>query len=343
MTLADGYQLNASGTRQNFNAYNGAMPAFTFRAFGGANAKLALPHPTLMATGVGVVVGRAALDMPTPMLAAAGFGGSVGEASLILTGGYTVRAFSGAVVAVTLQDGYTLHASGTAGSVGGAALTMPLFELTAAGSVNGLSSAVLTMPMLRPVPSGVARLTLPYGFALFAAGSATVAVTYEAYAVNLLTALDRNPQNQYDPDVREVTHYTNFPFNQIVRFNNHYYGVADDGLYLLEGDTDNGTAIPWKFRTTLTDAGSKQKKRIKSLYFGARLHSQVTVTLVVGEKQDQEYSYTTPRDATAQSYRQKFGKGIKTRYFAIEVGDTAGNFAEFDALDTEREILERTL
>ena len=80
-------------------------------------------------------------------------------------------------------------------------------------------------------------------------GTAVVAVTYEAYAVNL-------QHKGTDSPVDEITRYTNFPFERIVRYQNSYFGVAADGLYLLEGTTDHATpatTIPWEFKTHLTD------------------------------------------------------------------------------------------
>ena len=79
-----------------------------------------------------------------------------------------------------------------------------------------------------------ARSCSPMG-SLTAVARAVVAVVYEAYAVNLRRAR-RCPTS--------VTRYTDYPFNQIVRFKGRYLGVADDGLYELGGDTDYDATTP---------------------------------------------------------------------------------------------------
>ena len=120
----------------------------------------------------------------------------------------------------------------------------------------------------------------------------------------------------------EVTRYTNFPFTHIVRYQNSYFGANENGLFLLEGTTDYAatpTAIPWAFKTAVTDFGYPEFKTIESAYIGGRLGPSETLTLYAGEgAQTQAYSYTTPRGELAQNYRQKFGKGIKNhRYYAL--------------------------
>jgi hypothetical protein len=115
-----------------------------------------------------------------------------------------------------------------------------------------------------------------------------------------------------------MTRYTNYPFDRIVRYKNSYFGMNSTGLYLLEGTTDNGTAISYEVKTAMTDFDSPQKKTVEMAYFGARFGA-ATISLHVGESGTESYSYTTPRGAAAQNYRQAFGRGIKSRYYALSV------------------------
>ena len=53
------------------------------------------------------------------------------------------------------------------------------------------------------------------------------------------------------------------------------------------------------------------------------------------------YSHTNPRGDDAQNYRQKFGKGIKDRYYAIGAsgtGDLTLDNLEFDIAQLTRRI-----
>jgi hypothetical protein len=167
-------------------------------------------------------------------------------------------------------------------------------------------------------------------------GGTAIVITYEAYAVNL--------KHRAAPGVEaidEVTRYTNFPFNQIVRHQERYYGVADNGLYLLGGDLDVATPIPWAFKTAMTDDKAEEKKTVRALRFSGRVGPAATVTLFSGESGNEAYTYTTPRDATPQNHREKLGRGIKGRYYAIGVaGDGA---LELDGLEPEVDTLTRKL
>lgn len=294
------------------NSLDYVLPAFTLTAFGGGNAAVSMPSALVSVTGVFNVVGRAEIVSPSAIVQASGFGGGLGSANLSVVEKFITTGFSGAIVSATIS-GITAAASGTSGSVGRAEVTLPLYELVASGTMQNWGEADITMPAIQRTPSGTAWLVLP-GFTLTAIGHAVVTATYEAYAVNLLHKGTNSP-------VDEVTHYTNFPFDRIVRYQNSYFGVAADGLYLLEGTTDHDTvpkAIPWSFRTHLTDFGDPREKTIVSAYFGGRLGRSEKVTLYVGEKETKAYTYTTPRGDTAQNYRQKFGRGLKARYQAVE-------------------------
>ena len=141
--------------------------------------------------------------------------------------------------------------------------------------------------------------------------------------------------------VDEVTHYTNFPFTHVVRYQNSYYGVNSTGLYLLEGTTDDGDPIEWAVQTAMEDFGSPRRKTVDSVYIEGRLGSATTVSLQSGEKTPNTYSHTTPRGATAQNHRQKLGRGVKERYHALGLagdGEFELDAVEFNERETNRRI-----
>jgi hypothetical protein len=148
-----------------------------------------------------------------------------------------------------------------------------------------------------------------------------VTATYEAYALNL-NHTPRYSAGQPVKPTDELTRYTNFPFRQIVRYKNSYFGVADDALYLLEGTTDDGALIDWNVQTAFSDFDSPNLKTINSAYFGGRFGPSTTISLLVSEASTEAYVYTTPLDDTAKNYRQPFGRGLKARYYAIAAEGT---------------------
>lgn len=156
-----------------------------------------------------------------------------------------------------------------------------------------------------------------------------------AYSINL------NHHPDAPQPVDEVTRYTGFAFERIVRFQGDYYGVASDGLYQLGGTTDDGTEIVATVKTCVDDFKAPEKKTVASAYLAGRLGPDATVTLHAGEDGAEAYDFTTPRGQLAQNHRQKFGRGVKHRYFAIGIA-TAGALS-LDSLELEISKLSRRM
>lgn len=291
------------------NALDVTAPSSSLVAYGGANSALRLPTPTTSLTATITGLARATLHSPSPTVAATGTVSGLGRSSPYLGMPMaTLVGYGGAVVSATTAVG-TVASTGATGGVGSVNATLPLFELTASTTAQSYGSAALISPALTAIAASRAYLIAP-GYELTAIGTAVVAVTYEAYALNLNHSAE-------GPD--ELTRYTNYPFTHIVRYKNSYFGAAADGLYLLEGTTDDGTDIAFDVKTHKTDFDTAQKKSIIDAFIGGRMGASATITLHVGETSSEAYSYTTPRGSTAQNYRQQFGKGIKNRYYAFEI------------------------
>lgn len=291
-------------------AANLTAPRPTLTVTTGANSRNTGPKQTLVTSGTVTGLASAALFAPEPTLGASGTVTMLGSAALSAPIQRLVG-YSGAVCSVSITGAATLTATGTTGAVGGAQLTAPLFELTATATAQNRGSALLTAPS--PALGGQARgFLIAPGATLTAIGTAVVTASYEAYALNL----NHTPRGGEQP-VDELTHFTNYPFTHVVRYQNSYFGANSTGLYLLEGTTDDGVPIPWEVQTAMTDFNTEQKKTVEMAYFGGRFGPASTVKLYVGEVGPTAYSYATPRDTSAQNYRQAFGRGLKSRYYAL--------------------------
>jgi hypothetical protein len=311
-------------------------PSPTLAFFGGANASLKAPRATLAITGTFTNFGRASLSAPSATLEASGTVSGTGSFDPFLKApsGLLVG-YGGALASITLTGKASLQASGTAGSTGQAAITAPLFELVASGTAQNHGSANLLAPVARLGATAQAYLIAPAG-RLEAIGTATVVATFEAYATNLLHAAREGM-----PTVDEVTRYTNFPFTHIVRYQGSYFGANSTGLYLLEGTTDDGASIAYNMQTHPDTMGSPALKTMVSAYMSGRIDPELTATVVAGEDNPQTYSYDSPRGATAQTHRVKFGRGVKDRYLAVGL---SGNGAlELDTIDLEISNLKRRI
>lgn len=253
-----------------------------------------------------------------------------------------VVGYSGAVCSITLTGKPTVQAAGTTGTIGRATITAPLFELTASGTRQNYGSADLIAPAARMGATAQAWLIAP-GATLTAIGTAVVAVTYEAYAANLARSalFSVDPRSETEASPPQVTHYTNYPFDYIVRYRNSYFGANATGLYLLEGTTDDGTAIPFAVQTHLSDFKTPNLKTVASAYLSGRIGAAETVSLTAGENNPITHNFTTPRGAKAQNHRQKFGLGTKARYFSLGVSGTQQ--FELDAVELEVVAMNRRI
>lgn len=74
----------------------------------------------------------------------------------------------------------------------------------------------------------------------------------------------------------ESTRYTNQGFLHIITIGGKPYGVKSDGLYLLEGATDNGVAIVGSVTTKDTDFGAFASKRVQYAYLDSDTSATVT-------------------------------------------------------------------
>ena len=306
-------------------------PSPTLVCRAGANAYLTAPSPTL-ASGMTITnFARVDATAPSPTLSSSGTVSDTASFNLTAPSPNLIG-YGGAVCSVQITGRPQLVASATVGSVASFAVTCPLFELTASASADNIASFDLIAPS--PEPGRVAQAWLVAPMAqLTAIGTATITATYEAYAVNL---------KHSDPDaIDETTRYTNFPFTHVVRYKNSYYGANSTGLYLLEGTTDDGAAIPFDVKTAMTDFKSSMKKTLASAYFSGRFGPASTITLTAGEGTPVAYSFSTPRDQAAQNHRQVFGKGVKERYYALEVAGTGT--LELDGIEMDVAKLSRRI
>jgi hypothetical protein len=111
----------------------------------------------------------------------------------------------------------------------------------------------------------------------------------------------------------ESTRYTNQPFMHIIHLGGKAYGVKSDGLYLLEGTTDSGTAISGVLTTKDTDFGSFQSKRLEMVY----LNSDTATTITPYYD-----GIATPVVTSGFGGRRtKMAKGANGRYIQLKIAD----------------------
>lgn len=137
-----------------------------------------------------------------------------------------------------------------------------------------------------------------------------------------------------------VTEYTRYNFQSFIRLSGKYYGVASGGIYLLEGDTDDGVDI-----TAFIDLGTKDffTQGIKSMPAAyAAVASSAPAKLTVKSRQG-EFTYqqraSSPR---LQVQRFDIGRGLRDTHFDLSLEVPAKDFelagVDFEVLKNPRRI-----
>lgn len=141
---------------------------------------------------------------------------------------------------------------------------------------------------------------------------------------------------------RQVTEYTNFPFNSFARMPAmgggwDYYGMAPDGIRRLEGTDDAGSPIAARFRLALTNMGTGQFKRMQAAYLGytstGELRIKAIIVAVDGKKEAHYYRLHSQPAAAPQQSRIKIGEGLRAVYWGFEVESIDGAAFMIDLLD----------
>ena len=344
------YGLMAWGTVGYTGAtgFNGTLTNhYTLKAFSGGLAYLtapkSVPHYPITASATVVVFGEAVLTAPVnlphyPILATGGQ--TIGRALLATNGRYKVVGQGGGTAILTAPVAaphYLLTAHGFGGQLGEVvvALSRHHYIITASGTQNNYGSITGIITPLAAVWTG--RTGTPAAnqprYQLLAYGHQPIALAYEAYAMTL----------DGDKDVALIgtTHYTNYPFDRILRFGTKYFGVAADGLYELSGNTFNGTAIVATVQTGETDMGEPGLKRTRRLYMAGRLTQNLQVSVIARENETDTYTYA-PVLGGARNTRIPLGRGLQARYLAFAFQNSDGQDFELQEIGPEVDELRRT-
>lgn len=329
------YGFFATGHQPNVSpGFRGELSGYSFTARGGAYARMALTGYSFTGEGKAAVYAVARTRLSGYSLTATGTARIMGRGTFAYTGDYSVSARGGGIARGELS-GYSVQGSGIGGAVGRMARTGPRpYSLTAAATIHNFGSVIATLPTLQPGNSGIAIMTGPR-YLVRGTGYEVLSVEYEAYSITL-TRTDQGEQTA-------VSHYTNFPFDRIVRFGNKHYGVAPDGLYELTGDTWDGEPITSVFQTSMHDLGAPQLKRASAMYMTGRVGADFDVTVLTDETSEDGYQYRPRKTPVAITQRVLLGKGIRGHYFAYRFENTEGDDFSLDYIAPELAVTGRNL
>jgi hypothetical protein len=140
------------------------------------------------------------------------------------------------------------------------------------------------------------------------------------------------------------TQYGNYPFTSIACFNGKYYGVADDGLYLLEGADDEGEAIQAAIKTGLLDFGQRFVKDAKALYLGYTSTGEIVLKVTTageGRRREDWYRVIRKEEAGMATGRATIQRGLRSTYWQFELCNVSGADFEIDDVTLVYQLMGR--
>jgi len=327
--------------------------------YGQSGAKAAAIFPALTAHGTMYANATAAGDPYLPKVQAVGYGGASGAITfpmVTFAGAMDIPNLARAEItlpAVTMEGSMLVGLSASAalvlplvhvlGHTGGkAALVFPSVLGSGAASVMESAYAALTLPRVLAGGTGFlwsevasGHIVLP---ALRAGANAHASIVLPRLIIKGLASNDPalNVTQAWAMNIGTgaVTQFTNFPFRAFVRFNNQYYGIGmSGGLYLLEGDTDAGTAIPWEFETGMDDLDNPAQKGILGVYVDGLIQKGAELTVITDTRARYVYPLSAPNTATEyRPHRVLVGRGIRSRSIGLAMRSTVGGYVEVNQL-----------
>jgi hypothetical protein len=217
----------------------------------------------------------------------------------------------------------TVIATGYVDSIATADCWLPVMLLSAEASQSELSNLDKSLPLLildasaimgdaLNLASNLPLLKLDASAYWLAAGtldSILPELKLSAFARVVYSALSFNIKNQ------ALSAYPVFDFNHMATFNGKAIGISRAGIYELSGDKDDNASISWKLRSGKLDL---KKNHLRQVWVTGKQDG--TVTLAIEDAEGNRYEYQEVYlHENENELRIKVGKGIKTRYFILEL------------------------
>ncbi len=133
--------------------------------------------------------------------------------------------------------------------------------------------------------------------------------------------------------------YENYDFDAFAKLGEDYLGARGDAIYLLDGDDDAGADIDAIATIGLTDLEEPLLKRVTAAYLGVSSSGQIHLTLTTDQAQvSGPYELRQP-SVGHKTERSKFKRGIKSRYWQIDIENADGDDVKIDGLELETETV----
>jgi hypothetical protein len=255
---------------------------------------------------------------------------------------FTATGYDSATGVLTLTlPSQTFSGIGSDASYGTLSVTLPALTTLFSAAVNETGTLSIALPALTATLSGergvVGELTitlpaLNWAASLYSSVEGTLAVSIPIFSPLFLSA----PQDYHSLVLNlknyALTEFDNYDFNSLCRFNGKSYGASSTKIYELDsGETDNGTLVDWNMKTPYLDLDQKFKNKLGYAWIGYKSNGNIVVTACLPDGTEYEYPLEGV-EITESGIKVKFGKGIRSKYLALELQSVDGSTMTLDAI-----------
>jgi hypothetical protein len=127
--------------------------------------------------------------------------------------------------------------------------------------------------------------------------------------------------------------YDNYGFLKFFERDGEYYGIAEDGIYKLDGDDDAGTDIQSLIEMGRSNLGTDHKKKITNVYAGVSSDGKLLLKV---DADGDSYTYQALSSSTnLKNHRFDVGKGLVGNYYNLTLLNQDSNDFDLESISFE--------
>jgi hypothetical protein len=139
-----------------------------------------------------------------------------------------------------------------------------------------------------------------------------------------------------------VSEYKNYNFNCLLHFDKMFLGLNEEGIFLLDGDTDLGESIQAEIKTGTIDLAAKGAISIpREAWLAYRSNNGMELDAKLDEVADLPPMFFQKVVEKIRECREKFGRGIKNRFITLDVKNVDGASFDFESLRIMGDVIKR--
>lgn len=143
-----------------------------------------------------------------------------------------------------------------------------------------------------------------------------------------------------------VSEYTRYDYNSYCVVDDVAYGMGAEGIFELDGESDNGVNIDARFRVGLSQMGTASKKRVPAVYLGYSSSGALALRVIStaspnAEKRVNTYELRPVAKNAMTDGRVEPSKGLNSVYYQFELANVDGSTFEFDNARVWRMVTSR--